>query len=518
MSTENNGKRIAKNTILLYVRMLFLMLIGLYTSRVILDSLGVDDYGIYNVVGGVVSMFTMISGALSASISRFITFELGENNEEKLKRVFSSSVTIQIILSVIFVLLAETIGLWFVNEKLVIDPSRMTAANWVFQFSIITFVLSLISVPYNAEIVAHEKMSVFAYISIVDGVGKLLVALVITLTNRDRLIVYAFLIMLIALLVRLLYGIYCSRNFKECKYKFVFDKPLLKRMFSFAGWNVIGATSAVCRDHGGNIIINLFCGTAVNGARAIAIQVNAIIQGFVINFQTALNPQIIKSYASGDNDYMMKIVFQGARFSYYILFVIALPVFLNVDYLLALWLKEVPAHTSNFLRLVLLFSLMESLSGPLMTAMYATEKIRNYQIVVGFIQLVNLPLSYLFLYLGYPAEIVFVVAIILSFIALGARVVMLKPFVSISLSSFMSKVWINVMMVSVISCAFPLLSLYVLHQTFCQFLISSGLSVLCSCISILYLGCTRGEREVAYKYVKQTYEKINKAFRCNKYD
>lgn len=232
------------------------MLIGLYTSRVVLDSLGVNDYGIYNVVGGVVAMFTMISGALSASISRFITFELGKGDIGKLNVVFSSSVTIQIIMAFIFALFAETIGLWFVNEKLVIEPSRMNAANWVYQYSIITFILNLISVPYHAEIIAHEKMTAFAYITIIEGIGKLLVAWIIVFTSNDKLILYSFLLLIIAMIIRVIYGIYCKKNFQECTYRFVYDKTLLKKMFDFAGWNMIGATSTVCRVHGGNIIIN----------------------------------------------------------------------------------------------------------------------------------------------------------------------------------------------------------------------------------------------------------------------
>ena len=488
--------------------MLILMLIGLYTSRVILDSLGVADYGLYNVVGGVVSMFSMISGALSASISRFITFELGLGNIKNLKKVFSSSVTIQFLLSLIFVILAETIGLWFINTKLVIEPSRMVAANWVYQFSIITFVINLISIPYNAEIIAHEKMAVFAYISIVDGVGKLLVAWAIVLTNSDRLILYGFLLMIMALIVRIIYGVYCKNKFQECSFHLIWDKQLLKRMFCFAGWNIIGATSAVCRDHGGNIVINLFCGTTVNGARAIAVQVNTIIQSFVANFQTALNPQIIKNYASGNSEYMMKLVFQGARFSYYILFIIALPIFINADFILALWLKEVPEHTSNFLRLVLLFSLMESLSGPLMTTMYATEKIRDYQIVVGFIQLINLPIAYLFLYWGYPSESVFVIAIILSFVAMITRLIMLKPLVAISISSFMLRVWLNIMLITFSSSIPPLLLSFSMEQSVCQFLISLTLGLVCSIISILFIGCSTSERNLIYKYAWKGLYKI----------
>ena len=313
---QSNNKRIAKNTLLLYLRMLFLMAVSLYTSRVVLSALGVEDFGIYNVVGGVVTMFSMLSGSLSAAISRFITFELGKGNLPKLKRIFSSSVTIQIILSAIIILLIETVGVWFLNAKMVIPEVRVEAANWVLQFSAITFVINLISIPYNAAIIAHERMSAFAYISILEALGKLVIAYLITVSPIDRLVFYAILMCAVALMVRLTYGRYCKKHFEECTYHFVFDFALLKRMSGFAGWNFIGASSAVLRDQGGNLVINLFCGPAVNAARGIAFQVNAAINGFVVNFMTALNPQITKQYAMGNRDYMMNLIFKGARFSF----------------------------------------------------------------------------------------------------------------------------------------------------------------------------------------------------------
>ena len=379
MSTNN--KRIAKNTLLLYFRMLFLMLVSLYTSRVVLNALGVEDFGIYNVVGGVVAMFTMLSGSLSAAITRFITYELGTGNQENLKKIFSSAVTIQIGLAVVIILLAEAGGVWFLNVKMNIPEARMIAANWVFQFSILTFAINLISVPYNASIIAHERMSAFAYISILEAIGKLAIAYLITVSPIDRLIFYALLMCVVALLIRLVYGYYCKKHFAECTYHFLWNKNLLKRMFGFAGWNFIGASSAVLRDQGGNVVINLFCGPAVNAARGIAFQVNTAVHGFVTNFMTALNPQITKSYASGDREYMMTLIFQGARLSFYMLLVLSLPILVNTHYILALWLKIVPEHTVLFVQLILLFGLSESISNPLITAMLATGKIRNYQII-----------------------------------------------------------------------------------------------------------------------------------------
>ena len=289
MSTieQQNNKRIAKNTLLLYFRMLITMAVGLYTSRVILQNLGVDDFGIYNVVGGVVAMFSILSGSLSAAISRFLTFELGKNDSEKLKRVFSSAVTIQFFLALIVIVVAESVGLWFLNNKMLIPESRLYAANWVFQMSIITFGVNLISVPYNAAIVAHERMSAFAYISIIEALGKLSIAWAIAISCFDRLIFYSILMCVMAMSICFIYGLYCKRHFNECSHRFIFDKLLLKQMFGFAGWNFIGASSAVLRDHGGSVVLNLFFGPSVNAARGIAVQVQHAVSQFQMNFMTA---------------------------------------------------------------------------------------------------------------------------------------------------------------------------------------------------------------------------------------
>lgn len=350
MTTTENNKRIARNTLLLYFRMLFLMIISLYTSRIVLNALGVEDFGIYNVAGGVVAMFSILSGSLSAAISRFITYELGKNNILKLKVIFSSAITIQIGLGIVIVFFAETIGIWFLNTQMNIPIERMVAANWVLQFSIITFIINLISVPYNAVIIAHEKMSAFAYISIFEAIGKLLIAYLITISPIDKLIFYAILMCVVAIAIRLLYGYYCKRHFDECRFHFIWNKQIFQQIFSFAGWNFIGASSAVLRDHGGNIIINLFCGPTVNAARGIAFQVNNAIQGFVSNFMTALNPQITKSYAVKNYTYMMTLIFQGARLSFYMLLLLSLPIIINTHYLLTLWLNTVPEHTVLFVR------------------------------------------------------------------------------------------------------------------------------------------------------------------------
>lgn len=498
MTTTENNKRIARNTLLLYFRMLFLMIISLYTSRIVLNALGVEDFGIYNVAGGVVAMFSILSGSLSAAISRFITYELGKNNVLKLKTIFSSAITIQIGLGIVIAFFAETIGIWFLNTQMNIPIERMVAANWVLQFSIITFIINLISVPYNAVIIAHEKMSAFAYISIFEAIGKLLIAYLITISPIDKLIFYAILMCGVAIAIRLLYGYYCKRHFDECRFHFIWNKQIFQQIFSFAGWNFIGASSAVLRDHGGNIIINLFCGPTVNAARGIAFQVNNAIQGFVSNFMTALNPQITKSYAAKNYTYMMTLIFQGARLSFYMLLLLSLPIIINTHYLLTLWLNTVPEHTVLFVRLVLIFAMSESISGPLITAMLATGNIRNYQIIVGGLQMLNLPTSYILLSLGAIPETVLIVAVLISQCCLMARLYMLKKMIKLKIKDYLKKVYFNIITVSIIAIILPICMQERLAENFINFLLSSLICMLCTYLSIYYIGCSYEERKFIY--------------------
>ena len=471
--TSDNNKRIAKNTLLLYFRMLFMMVVSLYTSRVILNALGVEDFGIYNVVGGVVAMFSVISGSLSAAISRFITYELGKGDQSKLNKIFSASVTIQLLLSLIIVVLIESVGVWFLNTKMTIPETRITAANWVLQFSIITFVINLISVPYNAAIIAHERMSAFAYISILEAVGKLVIAFLILYSPIDRLVYYAILMCAVAVIVRLTYGHYCKKHFAECNYHFHWDKELLKNMFGFAGWNFIGASSAVLRDAGGNIVLNMFFGPSVNAARGIANQVNSAITGFVQNFMT-------------------------------------LPVLINTHYILVIWLKLVPEHAVLFVQLILVFAMSESISNPLITAMLATGKIRNYQIVVGGLQMMNLPISYICLRLGCMPESVLIVAIVISQCCLATRLYMLRGMIGLSSVLYMKKVYFNVIVVTLLSLFVPgLLSKY-LEESFLSFVFFSLVAMACTIIVEFYVGCNGKEREFVVDKVKGLKNKILK--------
>ena len=504
-----NVKRLAKNTLLLYFRMFITMAVGLYTLRVILKNLGVEDFGIYNVVGGVVALFTTITGSLTAAIQRFLTFELGKNDVERLRKVFASSVFVQFVLAVIIACIAEVAGTYFLNVKINIPIDRLEAARWVLHFSIITFSINLVSVPYNATIIAHERMSVFAYVSIFEALAKLGIAFSISISPIDNLIFYAILMCIVAVIVRIIYGIYCKKSFEECSlFSMRWDKNILKEIFGFAGWNFIGSTSAILRDQGGNILLNLFFGPVVNAARGIANQVNNAVSQFVTGFTTALNPQITKSFASNDHKYMMDLIYTGARLSFYMLMIVTLPVFFHSDFLLGIWLGNFPVQTTIFVQLILIFTLSESISGPLITAMLATGKIRDYQLLVGGLQMLNLPVSYILLRNAFPAEYVLIVAIVISQCCFFARIFMLKKMIGLSIREFLTKVYFNVLFVMAIASTVPLIMTTTLQENMANFIMSAVVSVLWSTGCVYLLGCSSKERKFVIGKIK---EKLNYA-------
>lgn len=494
ISESSNNKRIAKNTIYLYGRMLFLMVVGLFASRVILRSLGVEDFGIYNIVGGVIIIFSFLSSSLSSAISRFMTYDLGKGDVEQLKKTFTSSVIIQILFALVVILLAETIGLWFLNEKLVIPADRVVAANWAYQFTIVSLAVNLISIPYNASIISHEKMDAFAYVSVIEAIGKLAIAYGTFYALCDKLIFYSAAMLALSMMLRLIYGWYCKRNFAECKLYLSFDKQLVLKIFELAGWNSIGVFSSVVRDQGGNILINLFFGPTVNAARSIAMQVNTVLYGFVSNFMTALNPQITKNYANGNNDYMMKLIFQGSRYSFYIMLYISLPVIINAHYILSLWLGIVPAHSAAFVQLSLLFTMNELLAGPLYTAMLAAGNTRNYQIAVGGCQLLNLPIGYLALKLGAPAEAVFIVAIFVGVCCEMTRIYMLRKMINLPARLFLKKVYLNVWSVAFCASILPVLVGTWVNENFSGFLMQLLTSLVCISFSVYWIGLRSDEK------------------------
>ena len=489
---------------MLYVRMLFMMFMGLYTSRLVLQTLGESDYGIYNVIGGVVAMFAIISGALNSAVSRFITFEMGKGESAQLNKVYSTAVIIQLVLAAVVVAVAEPVGLWFIEKEMTISPDRIPAAKWVLHFSLLSFVVNLMSVPQMASITAHEKMSAYAWIGILDGLLRFGVAILISCSGHDRLVVYAILMAAAVLIVRIAYGIYCRLHFPECRFRLIFDRPLMKEMFSFAGWNFIGVTAGVLRDHGGNILVNVFSGSvAINAARGVALQLSNAVQSFVTNFMTAVNPQITKSYAAGEKDYMFSLMRKSSRMAYYLLLIIVLPVIFNVDYLLSIWLDEVPAGAASFARLFLILALSESLSGPLMTGMQATGNIRDYQIVVGGLIMLNFPVSYIFLKAGAGPEITVVVSIVISQICLFARLYMLHRQVDFPVSEFLKRVYLNIIIVTLTAVVLPVALMRYMPAGLAGFLLSVILCVGCAGLAVLLKGCSSAERKEMWNMIRR---------------
>lgn len=452
-----NKNIIVKNTLFLYIRMFLTLLITLYTSRVVLNVLGASDYGTYSVVGGVIATFSFLSGTLASSTQRFLNYEMGKDNTEKLKDIFRTSMSIHLILCLLIILLAETLGLWFLNTQMHISSDRMYAANWVHQCAIGTFIISIMSVPYNAAIIAHEKMSVFAYISILEVILKLLVVILLQWLGGDKLIIYAIMLMIAQFIVRLVYSRYAKTHFKECDNRYSINKTLMKEMLSFSGWNMMSVFSVMLKNQGINIILNLFFNTLINAARGIAVQVNTVIYGFVTNFMQALNPQIVKSYAAGELGEVRKLVNLGTRMGFYLITIFAIPIIIKTEQILTLWLGDYPQYTVIFVRLTLILSMLESFGPTLATTQAATGNIRNYHIVMSSIGLLNLPISIFLLYLGYPPYTPFIVSIGLMLIINGARVWFLQRSIKVNPTNFIVTVYLRSIVVTLFGSVIPFL-------------------------------------------------------------
>ena len=507
--TSDNNKRIAKNTLLLYVRMLFTMAVSLFTSRVILNTLGVEDYGINNVVGGIVTMFSVLSGSLSSSISRFITFELGKGNIERLKTIFSTGVNIQLGMSVLIIIIAEAVGSWFLNTKMNIPTDRMVAANWVFQCAILTFVLNLLSVPYNAAIIAHEKMSAFAYISVVEVSLKLIIVYMLMISPFDRLETYAVLLLLVGAVIRFIYGYYCKRHFEECTYHFVFDKPVLKEMTGFAGWNFLGNGAYMLNTQGVNILMNLYFGVAVNAARGIATQVDAALKQFVNNFTTAVNPQITKSYAQGDLDYMHKLVCRSAKFSAFLMMFFAVPIILETNTILTIWLKTVPDYAVIFLQWIIISSFMDTvLANSLVTSMFATGKIKRYQIIVTTVGCLVFPLSWIAFKLGFEPQVGYILYFIIYTILLFVRLYLLKDMVKLPVMMYIREVLYKLAPIIVVGFAIPGILILTMDAGWLRLILVCLLSVLVTAASEYFIGLSNKEKNFVAEKIKLVIGKI----------
>jgi len=493
---EAHNKTIAKNTLFLYFRMIFKLLISLITSRIILDALGFSDYGLYNVVGGTVAMFAFLNNSMASATQRFLNYEMGKGQSNALKTVFSTSLFLHIIIAFVVLALSETIGLWFVNHKLQIDADRLHAANWVFQFSILTLIFQIIAIPYNASIIAHEKMSAFAYISIFEALMTLLIVLGINNSQHtDRLILYSGLLLVLSITVSLIFLVYAKRKFAECSLKICYSKIYFKEMLSYSGWNTLSVFSVMLKKQGIDILLNLFFGTVVNAARALATKLNNVVTGFVLNFMQAMNPQIVKNFAKGELSEMKKLIMFGSKFSFFLILTFALPILIETEPILSLWLKEVPEYTTIFTRLVIITALIDSLNNTLWTAQSATGKVKAYHITLSSIGLVNLPISYLLLKLGYPPYMPLIVTLVQSIVLTYVRLKFLKKSIKLDVSEFFYNVILRAFFISVTASILPILLHLYLNPNLLNTFIVCCLAVLCVSISFFSIGLKRNEKK-----------------------
>jgi O-antigen/teichoic acid export membrane protein len=436
------------------------MFVNLYTSRVVLNSLGIEDFGIYNIVAGIIVLFSFLNNAMTTATQRFLNYELGKNDIVKVRQIFSMSMTAHISIAILVIFLAETLGLWFLNTQLNIVDYRIYSANFVYQFSIFTFCIQILCIPYNASIIAYEKMSFYAYISVIEVTLKLLVVYLLLYFTFDKLIVYSILIFIVAVVVSIIYKYYCLNQFATCRYRIFWDKTLYMNLMSFSGWNLFGSIANIASHQGLNILLNIFFGVQLNAVMGIANQVNNAVYSFVSNFQIAFNPQIVKSYSSKNKEYFVDLIFLSSKFSFYLLLIIALPVLICCDFILQIWLNIVPEYAVYFCRLMILYSLLEAISAPFWMAVQATGIIKKYQIIVSFIILLNLPVSFFILWYGISLKYVLIAKFLIGFLTLFFRVLYLYFSMNFPLCSYIKNVLIRLIIVSFCSLLLPLLVNY----------------------------------------------------------
>lgn len=511
MSRQMNSGRIAKNTILLYIRTILILVISLYTSRVVLLKLGVTDYGIYNVVGGFVGMFSVISSALSGSIGRFVTVELGREDYTRLKAVFSTGVIIQVAIACVVLILAEVFGIWFLNNKLNVPAERLHAATWVFHCSIITFCISLISGPYMSCIIAHERMTAFAYISIIESVLKLIVCLLLGISVADRLIFYATLLVVVAVFIRFLYATYSKHHFEECHFHFQFDVSLFKEMLGFAGWNFVTNAAWIFNTQGVNMLMNIYFGVALNAARGVASQVETAVSQFVHNFTTALHPQITKSFSAGEKDDMFLLMCRGAKVSYLLLLILSLPVLLETEFLLELWLKKVPAYSVLFVRLSIICTMVNMLTHSFYVGCLATGQIRRYVISVTAVGVLVFPITWVCYHCVMPAFVSYLVFIVVYAVVDVVCLLNAKRLLDFPLRMFFSKVLKPIVVSTMVGCIVPFLCSQCLPKDLLHIVLVCFACILSTMLSSFFCGMTSRERDSFRNLIVNKLKKINKS-------
>lgn len=494
MSTTENNKRMAKNTAFLYMRMLLIMAVTLYTSRVVLAELGVVDFGVYNVVAGVVAMLGFLKASMSLSVQRFLSYEMGRGKKDILNIVFNTSLFVHILLAIIVVILAETIGLWFVQTQLIIPQERLEAALFVYHCVVVSTVFSIIEIPYNAMLLSSEKFNIYAYVSIIEAVLKLLIAYLLIMDLFDKLKLYGFLTMVVTILIMAIYMIYVICKYPETKIRKIWDTAIIKNILSFSWWSLLGELAWVFVHQGINILINIFNGPVVNAARAISYQVNGAVANLTKSFQQAVNPQLIKQYASNNIEGMTSLLFRSTRYSYYLMLFITFPLLIETPYILDIWLGEVPQHTVLFCRLVLIGGLLDGLSNLLATVAKAYGKIKNYQMVVSFVLMMNFPLSYVLLKMGYFPEITMYIYMFISVILLFVRLHFAKCMIGMSIINYMKEALWPILKVTISSTAILLLLSSHIEASFGRFIYSCFVSFIVIGIITYIIGLEKSEK------------------------
>lgn len=504
-TTSANNKRIAKNTLLLYFRMILLIFVQLYTVPIILKSLGIEDYGIYNVVGGVVTMFSFIGGSLASGSQRFLAFEIGRGDKESLKQVFDTTLSIYFILALITAILLEIGGYWFLNTQMNIPPERMYAANYVFQLSILAFLINLISIPYNAAVIAHEKMSLFAYVSILECMLKLAAAVLLQYVLFDKLIVYAVFICSIAIVIRFIYQVYCRKHFVECRhYRFVRKNYIGKELLVYSGWNMIGSIALISRQQGLNIIINLFFGPLLNAAHSIAQQINGVLTQFINNVYTATRPQITKHYASGDTKEMWNLVLRSSKLAFYLLMFISIPALLELDMILSVWLHEVPPYTVSIARLMIVSILIETLANQVIGAYQAANKIKRYQLYSSTVILLNIPISYIVLKISpFTPVIPYAISVSLSILYTFSILWNARKEIGLDLKKYLKDILLKNVIVYIISIGIVGGCIYYISPSFLRIVITTCLTIVCCSIIIWIAGLDLSEKQFIKKIIQQ---------------
>lgn len=502
---ESNRKRIAKNTLLLYFRMILIMVVSLYTSRIILNELGVEDFGIYNLVAGVVILFSFLSNAMITATQRYLSIAIGKKDEKYIQAVFSTSLLSHFFLIFFIFLAAETIGLWLINAKLEIPADRMSATNFVYQLAILTTCVNIIRIPYNASIIANERMSFFAYVSIVETFLKLAVVWALAITPGDKLVIYSFLLLLVAIVIDIAYWYYCQRFLLANKFYLKTNKKLFVELTSFSVWNLFGGLADIGYKQGTNIILNLFWGVSINAVLGITNQIRNALVPFIGNLQLAVNPQMVKSYALGDYEYFKILVYRISKYSYFLMLIIVFPIIFNIDLILELWLKNPPEHTAIFAILTSVYCLVDSLTGPLWAAMQAGGKIKRFQIVTGICLLLNLPVSYLFLMYGYAPSVVLIIQIVITGFTVGVRVLFVKYYLQFSIRNYVREVIFPIVFVTALSLP---IALYIYAETGGYYrLLLFILFVPMMCYIIYVCGTCKSEKEMVMRSIRTKFLK-----------